>query len=119
MMFQISEDVTTLLRGFDVDNSNVFDGSIFPLVAPIEAIYPFCVYAVRKTTEFSKQGVHDVFIEIRIVGKNYEQLCMLSDSIEELFEARNEYHYESTDAAVNPDLPTEINIAIKFNVKII
>ena len=118
-MFTLSEDVTTLLRAFDVDNTNVFNGNIFPLVAPIEATYPFVVYAVRKTTEFSKQGVHDAFVEIRVVGRHYEQLCMLSDSIEELFGARNEYHYESTDAAVNPDLPTEINIAIKFNVKII
>lgn len=120
MMYQVSTLTYDHLMAYDVAGGNPFSGFIYPLLAPIETPVPFCVYKVDKTTEFSKENIHDVNVTIIVVGNDYKKLCSISDGIEDYFEALSEtWDYVSTTSGFNPDDTSELNITIKYNLKML
>jgi hypothetical protein len=118
MMLTVSQTVYSHLMAFNDANGDLFGGNIFPMVAPMDAEYPFVVYQASKTSEFSKKGIHDVRIRILIVGDDYDQLCGISDDLEDYLAANfSDAYYESTDPGLNQDKPSEISIQINYNLK--
>lgn len=117
MMQTVSKLVYGLIKSYESANANPFGGEVFPLVAPLDAEYPFCVYKVRKESQFSKAGIHDLYADVVIIGTDYDVVCGLADDLEEHIESHEAFIYQSTNSGVNPEKPAEIQIAIKFNIK--
>ena len=117
MILQISELIYSYLKAFNDANDNAFGGCIYPLIAVIGATDPFCVYRITKRPCLTKDKLFDVFVEIAIGGANHDKLAGLADAVEEHFEQYNEFYYVGTDAGVEPDNPEQINITIKYNLK--
>lgn len=117
MILQVSELTYSNIKAFAAANNDPFDGDIYPLTAPMEAKDPFCVYRITKRPMVSKDGLYDLFVEISVCGHVHDQLAGIADDLEEHFEQYPEYHYEGTDTGVEPDNPQQINITVKYNLK--
>lgn len=119
-MLTVSQSVFSQLLAFNAANGDLFGGDIFPMLAPMKASYPFCVYRASKSTEFSKAGIHDVQLQVLVVGEDYDQLCGITDDLEIYFRQNfRDAFYESTRPLLNEERPKEISIQITFNLKMI
>ncbi len=116
MMLLVSNMVYDIIKEFD-DLNNYFDNDIYPLAAPIDASLPIAVYNVNKSAIISKELIQDITVQIILVGKSYEQMCIISDQMETHFLDHQDFEYRGTNAGVNPDDPSEININITYNLK--
>lgn len=120
MMLTVSQTVYGQLMAFNDANADLFAGDVYPVLAPMDAKYPFCVYQASKSTEFSKQGIHDIQLQILVVGDDYDQLCGITDNLEDFFKINFlDAKYESTRPVLNEERPSEISIQITFNLKMI
>ena len=118
MMHQVSQNVYALLKSVD-DANNYFDAQIYPLVAPIDTENDYVVYQVRKEAAFSKQGIHDVYVEIVVCSRDYDRICQIADSIESAADDDQDMHYQTTTTGVDPDNTIEFQFNIKYNLKMI
>lgn len=120
MMLQMSQLVYQILSDFDTAQGDPLGGDVYPLIGPLDAKYPLAVYQVSKQPDFSKRGIKEVNITILLIGKDHDQLCSLSDSLEDYIAANHDdLHFQSAEAGVNPDDHKEFNITIKYNAKMI
>lgn len=123
MILQISELTYQILVDFSAANGSPFGGDIYPLVAPLKAKDPFCVYRISKRPMLSKDGVYDVDVDIVVGGHNHDQLAAIVDALETYFDSGDspecDYHYIGTDSGTEPDNPEQINFTIKYNLKMI
>jgi len=118
MMLKVSETVYSHLKAFSDADADLFGGDIYPMLAPMDAQYPFAVYMAEKTRPESKNGLFNIDLTIMIVGDDYDYLCAVSDSLEAyLRENFTEAHYQSTRPAFNEDKPREISFQIRYNLK--
>lgn len=119
MMRLVSDTVASILNDFEVANNAPFQGDIYPLVGGASATRPFCLYAIQKQPQFSKEMIHDVTVTLKVVHDNYEALCDLTDQLEAHFTNYPDFHYQNTNPGVNPDDMDELFMDIQFNVKMI
>jgi len=120
MMLTVSETIYSHLKAFGAANADLFAGDIYPLIAPMDAHYPFAVYRASKRVPFSKKGIHEVDLKIVLVGDDYDYLCDITDRLEDYLAANfKDAEYQSTVTGVNQDKPSEMNFELTYNLKMI
>ena len=95
-----------------IDEYNVTDKRItatYPLIGEADAKYPFATYSVERRPRFSKDGLYEYEIQVRVIDLNYNNLCIIIDEFDSFVDEnyRSVLNYQGTEAEINPDKPEE------------
>src|SRR5690606_3323013 len=115
MMRFISDTTYEILKSYNDANDDLFGGDIYPLIGSQKATYPFAIYRVEKTGPLTKDGVHEMTVQVTLVDASYDRLCDTSDDLEVFFASYPEFIYQSTEPGFNPDNYEENYMTLNFS----
>ncbi|MDH7444676.1 hypothetical protein [Aquimarina sp. 2201CG14-23] len=115
-MRQTSDLINAYLTGFNSEYDGIKLTDVSPIVAWQDAKYPFAVFKIDRRPAYSKNGMFEYDVQIRIISENYESLMDLTDGLTEFLDQYKELIYQGTESEINPDKPSEHIITNTYQI---
>ncbi|MEM9685302.1 MAG: hypothetical protein AAF934_00085 [Bacteroidota bacterium] len=115
-MLAVSQHIYEQLTDFDTANG-VFNGDIYPVIAPQEAAYPICVYRLRELGAYSKAGINTYEVDVIVLHTDARAILTISDQLKAHFESDPAFNFLNGEVTVNNDKPDEAILIQTYNIK--